>query len=68
MEYGTLFSYFTRFDFIMNGNGIKVIEVNSDTPTGYLEPSVANEALCNYHQVKHPNKLEEKLKLLGIES
>lgn len=63
MEYGTLFSYFTRFDFIMNGNGIKVIEVNSDTPTGYLEPSVANEVLCNYHQVKHPNKLEEKLKI-----
>ena len=55
MKHNGLFSYFTRFDFIVNGDDIKLIEVNCDTPTGYLEPSVANEVLCRYHDVNHPN-------------
>ena len=54
-------SYFTRFDFIVNGEDIKLIEVNCDTPTGYLEPSVANEVLCRYHDVNHPNHIEEHI-------
>lgn len=61
MKHNGLFSYFTRFDFIVNGDDIKLIEVNCDTPTGYLEPSVANEVLCRYHDVNHPNHIEEHI-------
>ena len=61
MKHTGLFSYFTRFDFIVNGEDIKLIEVNCDTPTGYLEPSVANEVLCRYHDVNHPNHIEEHI-------
>jgi glutathionylspermidine synthase len=56
-----LFSYFTRFDLIVNGDQIKVIEVNSDTPTGYLETSVANRIICEEHGYTSPNKLEENI-------
>ncbi|MGG2066136.1 glutathionylspermidine synthase family protein [Bacillus sp. S14(2024)] len=62
MEHKNIFSYFTRFDFIVNDYDIKLIEINSDTPTGYLEPSVANKVLCDYHGVSHPNTIEVKLK------
>ncbi|HDR5194725.1 TPA: glutathionylspermidine synthase family protein, partial [Bacillus anthracis] len=61
MKHTGLFSYFTRFDFIVNSEDIKLIEVNCDTPTGYLEPSVANEVLCRYHDVNHPNHIEEHI-------
>ncbi|MDR5025380.1 glutathionylspermidine synthase family protein [Bacillus thuringiensis] len=61
MNYGGLFSYFTRFDFIVTDGNIKLIEINSDTPTGYLEPSVANQVLCDHHEVANPNHLEDKL-------
>ncbi|GAB6499168.1 glutathionylspermidine synthase family protein [Bacillus cereus] len=60
-NYNGMFSYFTRFDFIVNNNQIKVIEINADTPTGYLEPSVANKTLCSFHNTNHPNRIEEKL-------
>ncbi|EOO70477.1 hypothetical protein IIC_04607 [Bacillus cereus VD021] len=60
-NYDVLFSYFTRFDFIVANNEIKLIEINADTPTGYLEPSVANQVLCDHHQVINPNRIEEKL-------
>ncbi|MES9784002.1 glutathionylspermidine synthase family protein [Bacillus thuringiensis] len=60
-HYEGLFSYFTRFDFIVTNGEIKLIEINADTPTGYLEPSVANQVLCNHHNVINPNCLEEKL-------
>ncbi|BCD02777.1 glutathionylspermidine synthase (plasmid) [Bacillus cereus] len=60
-NYDVLFSYFTRFDFIVANNEIKLIEINADTPTGYLEPSVANQVLCDHHQVINPNCIEEKL-------
>jgi glutathionylspermidine synthase len=56
-----LFSYFTRFDLIVNGDDIKIIEVNSDTPTGYLETSVANRIICEEHGYTSPNKLEENI-------
>ncbi|WP_439876433.1 glutathionylspermidine synthase family protein [Bacillus mycoides] len=59
MKHTGLFSYFTRLDFIVKHDDIKLIEVNCDTPTGYLEPSVANEVLCRYHDVNHPNHIEE---------
>ncbi|OPD43750.1 glutathionylspermidine synthase [Bacillus cereus] len=60
-HYEGLFSYFTRFDFIVTNGEIKLIEINADTPTGYLEPSVANQVLCDHHNVINPNCLEEKL-------
>jgi glutathionylspermidine synthase len=52
------FSYFTRFDLILNGDNIKVIEANCDTPTGYLETSVANEIICREQGLVSPNMLE----------
>ncbi|MFS0905669.1 glutathionylspermidine synthase family protein [Priestia aryabhattai] len=52
------FSYFTRFDLILNNEQIKVIEINCDTPTGYLETSVANKILCEDKGFKSPNNLE----------
>lgn len=58
--------HITRFDFIVANNEIKLIEINADTPTGYLEPSVANQVLCDHHQVINPNCIEEKLEKRGI--
>lgn len=52
------FSYFTRLDLIVNNGEIKVIEINCDTPTGYLETSVANEVICEDKGFKSPNRLE----------
>ncbi|MGD1416462.1 glutathionylspermidine synthase family protein [Bacillus stercoris] len=52
------FSYFTRLDLIVNGEDIKVIEINCDTPTGYLETSVANEIICKDKGLQSPNQLE----------
>lgn len=53
-----LFSYFTRLDLIVNNGEIKVIEINCDTPTGYLETSVANQIICEDQGYKTPNELE----------
>lgn len=53
-----LFSYFTRFDLIVNNGDIKVIETNCDTPTGYLETSVANRIICREKGLESPNELE----------
>lgn len=52
------FSYFTRLDLIVNNGRIKVIEINCDTPTGYLETSVANDVICEDKGFKSPNELE----------
>jgi glutathionylspermidine synthase len=60
-EWPELFSYFCRYDIIQTPNGNKFIEINSDTPTGYLETSVANEKLCELVGLKSPNKLEQAI-------
>jgi glutathionylspermidine synthase len=52
------FSYFTRLDLIVNNEQIKVIEINCDTPTGYLETSVGNKIICEDQGCKSPNELE----------
>jgi glutathionylspermidine synthase len=52
------FSYFTRLDLIVNNGEIKLIEVNSDTPTGYLEISIANRIICEDQGCQSPNNLE----------
>lgn len=53
-----LFSYFTRLDLIVNNDEIKVIEINCDTPTGYLETAVANRIIVEDQGMKNPNELE----------
>jgi glutathionylspermidine synthase len=55
------FSYFTRLDLIVNGDNIKLIEVNCDTPTGYLETSICNRIICEMHHCQSPNGLEENI-------
>jgi len=55
------FSYFARLDLIVNGDEIKVIEINCDTPLGYLETSVCNRILCEEHDCQSPNHLEENI-------
>jgi glutathionylspermidine synthase len=57
------FSYFARLDLIVNGDDIKVIEINCDTPLGFLETSVCNRILCEEHDCQSPNHLEENLQL-----
>lgn len=56
-----IFSYFCRFDIIKTNDGYKFIEINSDTPTGYLETSVANKVLCEKVGLKSPNFMEEAI-------
>ncbi|MEX3623570.1 glutathionylspermidine synthase family protein [Viridibacillus arvi] len=60
-EWLYLFSYFCRYDIIHTKQGNKFIEINSDTPTGYLETSVANEALCKIANFASPNNLEKAI-------
>jgi len=57
----SLFSYFIRYDLILHNDQIKLIEANVDTPTGLMEPSVANRIICEKHGVTHPNTIEEKI-------
>lgn len=52
------FSYFSRLDLIVNNGQIKLIEINCDTPTGYLETSVANRIVTGDKGFKSPNDLE----------
>ncbi|WP_310551008.1 glutathionylspermidine synthase family protein [Paenibacillus glufosinatiresistens] len=40
-------SRYARFDFAVDGSGrIKLLELNADTPTGYVEASVATPWIC----------------------
>lgn len=55
------FSYFTRLDLIVNEDEIKIIEINSDTPTGFLETAVANRIICEAHYQASPNHLSESI-------
>jgi glutathionylspermidine synthase len=52
------FSYFSRLDLIVSDGQIKLIEINCDTPTGYLETSVANDVITSDKGFKSPNDLE----------
>ncbi|MED1203414.1 glutathionylspermidine synthase family protein [Heyndrickxia acidicola] len=55
------FSYFSRLDLVVNHGDIKLIEVNSDTPTGYLETSTANRIICEDQGYSSPNHLESAI-------
>lgn len=55
------FSHLARFDLIVNGDDIKLIEINADTPTGLVEPSLVNRYLVADTDYKHPNNHEKCL-------
>jgi glutathionylspermidine synthase len=51
-----LISRYSRFDFaISNGGQIRLLELNADTPTGYVEASVATPWLCSLSGIESPN-------------
>lgn len=53
--YGRI-SRYARFDFAVNQAGrIKLLELNADTPTGYVEAAVATPWMCRQHGIWTPN-------------
>lgn len=51
-----LLSRYARFDFSVGSGGtIKLLELNADTPTGYVEASVATPWMCRTHGLWTPN-------------
>lgn len=57
-------SIISRLDFVVNGDSIKLLELNADTPTFIKETYEANEYVCRHFQVENPNaKFEQLLQL-----
>jgi glutathionylspermidine synthase len=56
------FSDFIRLDLAVNNAQIKILEINSDTPSGWVEGSVANKILCEEWGFNSPNNLEQPVK------
>jgi glutathionylspermidine synthase len=55
-EEAGLLSRYARFDFsVGDGGTIKLLELNADTPTGYVEASVATPWMCESHGLWSPN-------------
>ncbi len=51
-------SRYARFDFTVNQQGeIKLLELNADTPTGYVEAAIATPWLCEQMGIESPNVL-----------
>ncbi|WP_379138917.1 glutathionylspermidine synthase family protein [Paenibacillus sp. sgz500958] len=51
-----LISRYARFDFALSDNGtIKLLELNADTPTGYVEASIATPWICREAGITSPN-------------
>ncbi len=49
-------SRYARFDFAIAEDGnIRLLELNADTPTGYVEASVATPWMCRQHGVRSVN-------------
>ncbi|WNR43392.1 glutathionylspermidine synthase family protein [Paenibacillus roseipurpureus] len=49
-------SRYARFDFSINIEGkIKLLELNADTPTGYVEAAIATPWLCDQYGLVSPN-------------
>lgn len=49
-------SRYARFDFAVSSEGsIKLLELNADTPTGYVEAAIATPWLCETAGVESPN-------------
>ncbi|MBB6730726.1 glutathionylspermidine synthase family protein [Cohnella zeiphila] len=52
-----LISRYARFDFAISGDGaIKLLELNADTPTGYVEAAIATPWLCREAGLASPNE------------
>ncbi|QHW31061.1 glutathionylspermidine synthase family protein [Paenibacillus rhizovicinus] len=52
-----LISKYARFDFAISNEGaIKLLELNADTPTGYVEAAIATPWLCSEAGVASPNE------------
>ncbi|MFD0588928.1 glutathionylspermidine synthase family protein [Paenibacillus sp. GCM10027627] len=50
-------SRYARFDFAIDNDGaIKLLELNADTPTGYVEASIATPWLCDQVALDSPNR------------
>ena len=56
------FTAFARLDFIVKDNEIFLLEINSDTPTGYVEGTVANQILCHEAGYTSPNRMVEAIR------
>lgn len=51
-----LISRYARFDFAVADDGtIKLLELNADTPTGYVEASIATPWICEQAGIASPN-------------
>jgi glutathionylspermidine synthase len=49
-------SRYVRFDFAVSADGgIKLLELNADTPTGYVEAAVATPWMCRQYGIESPN-------------
>jgi glutathionylspermidine synthase len=56
------FSYVTRFDLIVHGESVKVIEANCDTPTGIVESTEVNDLVASRYGVRSPNAIDEAIR------
>lgn len=57
-----LISRYARFDFAVADDGtIKLLELNADTPTGYVEASIATPWICEQAGINSPNTAMEGL-------
>lgn len=51
-----------RFDFVQTAEGLKMLECNSDTPTGIVEAFYVNGRVCRHFHREDPNDgMEEQL-------
>lgn len=55
-------SRYARFDFAISNSGdIKLLELNADTPTGYVEASVVTPWMCAQYGISSPNEIMKQL-------
>lgn len=55
-------SRYARFDFAIDQNGsIKLLELNGDTPTGYVEASIVTPWMCEQNGLYSPNRAMKEL-------
>ncbi|GGN94237.1 glutathionylspermidine synthase family protein [Saccharibacillus kuerlensis] len=56
MADGPVVSRYARFDFaVTKDSGIKLLELNADTPTGYVEASIATPWMCEQSGIQNMN-------------
>jgi glutathionylspermidine synthase len=54
---GEMLSRYARFDFAVSQSGeIKLLELNADTPTGYVEAAVITPWVCEQYRLESPNR------------